>query len=84
MSGGAICKGAWALRSNCGTCSRCLESAPEYIAQLRDQLERAEQRIFNAVNILPPEPMRVGANIVRFEPPQPVDLIYAVRKALLP
>lgn len=79
----AICKGAWVLNSNCKRCARCLETAPEYIEHLRDQLHDFQTRVFNAVCILPPDPMRVGDKIARYEPPRPVDLLYSVKAALL-
>lgn len=44
-----------------------------------------EDRITRAVAILPPEPIVVNGNqAARFIPPNPVELLYAVRDALLP
>lgn len=36
---GMVCKGAWQLGTECGTCERCLSAAPDYIAELRAKLK---------------------------------------------
>lgn len=34
-----ICKGDWALNNACGSCSRCMATAPNYIRSLQNDLE---------------------------------------------